>query len=307
MDIAKSGVNSLGQTIPLGPVALANCYDISHVHSAFVASLRQGADKDPVVPKKRCMVPANPQFKYVDNSTGVVQPYVDLARAYGFANRMFQTNQGPSFPAHPFIFGGTLAPYTDTRWFAAENMKCTLEGAGCTALASQTVALVDGTGVSWVIPTGANSDHAADNDGTGPQWVAAIVNSIGAQSGCPDGESYRHDTAILITWDDWGGCYDHVRPFQVSVAPPAAWGDGYTYGFRVPLLVGSAYTKAGHVGNDTLDFGKLLFFIEQNFGLGFIAPGADMCVRYADYRAAAPGDSSDFLRRPKSAIGSDDD
>ncbi|HYY72433.1 MAG TPA: hypothetical protein VE778_02460, partial [Candidatus Bathyarchaeia archaeon] len=35
-DIADSGVNSLGQVIPLTPIALANDYDLSHAHTAFV-------------------------------------------------------------------------------------------------------------------------------------------------------------------------------------------------------------------------------------------------------------------------------
>ena len=33
-----------------------------------------------------------------------------IAARYGWANRMFQTNQGPSYPAHQFLFGGTSAP-----------------------------------------------------------------------------------------------------------------------------------------------------------------------------------------------------
>jgi phospholipase C len=51
-----------------------------------------------------------------------VQPYFEIARNYGFANRMFQTNQGPSFPAHQFLFGGTSQPSADSPLFAAENM-----------------------------------------------------------------------------------------------------------------------------------------------------------------------------------------
>ena len=67
----------------------------------------------------------------------IVQPYYDIAAQYGFANYMFQTNQGPSYPAHQFLFTGTSAPdsYEDPmgmipicgptfpcwQWFAAEN------------------------------------------------------------------------------------------------------------------------------------------------------------------------------------------
>ena len=59
--------------------------------------------------------------------------------------------------------------------------------------------------MSWVIPTNTASDHAAGNDGSGPSWVASVVNAIGTSQ-------YWKDTAIIITWDDWGGWYDHVPP-----------------------------------------------------------------------------------------------
>jgi phospholipase C len=117
-------------------------------------------------------------------------------------------------------------------------------------------------GVSWVIPSGPNSDHAKSNDGGGPAWVASIVNSIGNNPKCPDGQVYWDNTAILITWDDWGGWYDHEPP--TFLAEPQ--GD-YQYGFRVPFLVVSAYTPEGYVNNERQDFGSVLRFIEQNFGI----------------------------------------
>ena len=73
-------------------------------------------------------------YTYVDNSTGILQPYFNIASQYGFANYMFATNQGPSFPAHHFLFSGTSAPdrYNSDqcppnggipcyKWFEAEN------------------------------------------------------------------------------------------------------------------------------------------------------------------------------------------
>ena len=71
--------------------------------------------------------------------------------------------------------------------------------------------------------------HAGNPDNTGgPAWVAAIVNAIGNQPTCPNGEVYRRNTAIFITWDDWGGWYDHEPPTIL----PLPQGD-YQYGFRV--------------------------------------------------------------------------
>src|ERR1700722_2287487 len=91
--------------------------------------------------------PAQPQFRYVDNSTGTLNPYLELATQFGWANLMFQTNQGPSFPAHQFLFGGTSAPSAAddaAGVFASENMSGTAKGtvagvAGCTAPSTTTV------------------------------------------------------------------------------------------------------------------------------------------------------------------------
>ena len=124
-DIASSGMNSMGQTITLSQIDLANSYDLSHANSAFVlmydGGKMDGADLIPV----RCAAgvtdcaPENPQFMYVNPSD--VQPYFALAEQYTFADRMFQTNEGPSFPAHQFIISGTSAPTQTSALFAAEN------------------------------------------------------------------------------------------------------------------------------------------------------------------------------------------
>jgi phospholipase C len=364
VDIATSGINSKGQQIPLGPVPLASCYDLGHVHSLFLKQYdggkMDGADKVKVLINPGCQVPENPQFKYVDNSTEQIQPYFDIATQYGWANRMFQTNQGGSYPAHQFVFSGTSAPTTNSDLFAAENpIKSPGAPTGCIAATGQTVTMIDPTGkegyaqypcfehptlsdlledaqsgpidwryytlspgsiwtapnsiqhicepqivngelvcagpdwiehviipqttiltdtkncnlppVSWVMPGGADSDHAGSNKGTGPAWVASIVNAIGL-SKC----GYWQNTAIFITWDDWGGWYEHVPPY--SIGQQNGWGVSYTYGFRVPLLVVSAYTPAGYVDNSNYDFGSFLRFIETVFGppgdpLGPIGPG----------------------------------
>ena len=145
-------------------------------------------------------------------------------------------------------------------------------------------------GVVWSMPDGANSDHPNLNTGGGPAWIASIVTASGTQQACPGGESYWQDTAIVVTWDDWGGFYDHVPPPRIG--QPNGWGTGYTYGFRVPLLVVSAYTPAGYVDNDDHDFGSILRMVETNFNVGLIGPGyyADA---YADnlgkfFRLATP-------------------
>jgi phospholipase C len=129
--------------------------------------------------------------------------------------------------------------------------------------------------VSWVIPAGQFSDHAYSNTGCGPSWVTTVVNAIGASS-------YWNNTVIIVTWDDWGGWYDHVPPPQVID------------GFRVPIMVISPYiTKSGYISHNTHDFGSILLYMENTFGLPSLG--------FAD--AYAPDDLSDFLNLSQPPIG----
>jgi phospholipase C len=371
-DIASSGLKSSGATVPITPTPLGGDFDLDHSHSAFVAMYdggkMDGADKVGVKCYDTNCPPPNPQFKYVQASD--VGPYFQMAEQYTFGDRMFQTNQGPSFPAHQFILSGTSAPTATSNQFAAENPN---GGAGCAAAPGSIVALIDPDGiesssiypcfehqaptdeldakgmswryytpsagsiwtapnaiqhlcgpnatppnatacvgsnwvsnvvlyttqnpapilsdilnnqlpaVSWVIPAGQNSDHANRTNTTGgPSWVASIVNAIGTSS-------YWSNTAIIITWDDWGGWYDHVPPPHVSINN-TNWGSGYVYGFRVPLIVVSTYAKAGHISHLTHDFGSILNFIEQVFNLSSLG--------YADAHADDLSDCFNFSQTP---------
>ena len=106
--------------------------------------------------------------------------------------------------------------------------------------------------VSWVIPDGQNSDHSsfAKLD-TGPSWVAQVVNAVGQSQ-------YWDSTAIVVVWDDWGGWYDHVPPPQLDYAG---------LGFRVPMLVISPYAKTGYVSHTQYEFGSIVKFVEDVYGL----------------------------------------
>jgi phospholipase C len=141
--------------------------------------------------------------------------------------------------------------------------------------------------VSWVVPDGNWSDHMGSgtiSDG-GPSWVAAIVNAIGQDKTCEGGKGYWSDTVVLVTWDDWGGLYDDVVPPGCQDPGQCTGysnltGGQYVYGFRVPLLVVSAYAKPGYISganafppdcqNNTYchDFGSILNFVEYAFGTG---------------------------------------
>ncbi len=342
-----------GTTNPT-PTALDGDFDPDHNHTAFTAmcDVSKGVCKMDGAAVDGCTgtCPTRAQLKYVSNTASLLNPYLTLATSYGWANYMFQTNQGPSYPAHQFLFGGTSAPSAADdaiATFAAENVKPELGStvAGCIALSTTTVELMTAEGegqtiypcfdhetmadlfdndkiswkyytpssgsiwtapnaiehicvpskptggvctgsdwvnyvvlksaqvltdiskcnlpqVSWVIPGGNNSDHAGSNTGGGPAWVASVVNAIGNNPACKDGEVYWDDTVIIITWDDWGGWYDHEPPTFLA----GAQGD-YQYGFRVPFIVVSAYTPAGYVDNTRMDFGTILRFTEHNFGI----------------------------------------
>jgi phospholipase C len=78
---------------------------------------------------------------------------------------------------------------------------------------------------------------------------------------------YWNDTAIFVTWDDWGGFYDHVPPYVVR--------DAFGPGPRVPLIVAGGYAKRHHVAKTETEFGTLLAFTEETFGLGKLGGDAE--------------------------------
>jgi phospholipase C len=129
--------------------------------------------------------------------------------------------------------------------------------------------------VSWVTPTAAASDHAGHTDGSGPDWVASVVNAIGESK-------YWDSTAIIVTWDDWGGWYDHVKPPQYNA---------YELGFRVPLVVIGAYAKSGYVSHKQHEFGSILKFAEKSLGLGSLGT--------TDVRADDLSDCFSFNKKPR--------
>lgn len=103
--------------------------------------------------------------------------------------------------------------------------------------------------VTWVAPTDEVSEHPPSKISTGQEYVAGLINAIMAG---PDWDS----TAVFLTWDDWGGFYDHV-------APPVVDGNGY--GMRVPGLVISPYAKQGYIDHQVLSHDAYFKFIEDDF------------------------------------------
>jgi phospholipase C len=330
-DTQSWGLNSYNQKVKLQPEPLTASYDIQHNHRAawkveYNNGAMNGFDRDP----SHCVKPGNcpplslRAYGYVPKTD--VQPYYTMAQTYTFADEMFQTNQGPSFPAHQYIVSGTSTTYDESPLRAAENAGQAL--GGCDSPPGTNVPLIDAhgnesqrafpcfdrqsiftlldaAGISWkyyqdhpgagilnaadalkpiwrkrkeyqanvavpssavlkdikgntlasvvfVTPSRKASDHAGPTDGSGPSWVASIVNAIGKST-------YWNSTAVIVTWDDWGGWYDHVTPMVR---------DSYETGFRVPMIVISPYAKSGYVSHVPYEFGSILKFIEETFGLG---------------------------------------
>ena len=103
--------------------------------------------------------------------------------------------------------------------------------------------------VSWIDPNSAVSEHPPATVSAGQTYVTGLINAV-MQS--PDWNS----TAIFLSWDDWGGFYDHV-------SPPAI--DAMGLGIRVPGLVISPYAKQGYIDHQVLSHDSYNAFIEDDF------------------------------------------
>ena len=108
--------------------------------------------------------------------------------------------------------------------------------------------------VAYIVPSGP-SEHPPSSLLSGQKFVRTLIQAL-MQSDA------WYESAFLLTYDDWGGWYDHVPPPKV---------DEYGYGFRVPALLISAYARRGYIDSTTLDYASILKFIEDNFGLAPLA------------------------------------
>jgi len=132
--------------------------------------------------------------------------------------------------------------------------------------------------VSWVIPSSPVSEHPPAGVKEGMAYVTGLVNAI--MQG-----PHWDTTAIFISWDDWGGFYDHVSPPQV---------DQYGYGIRVPGLIISPYARENYIDHNTYSFESWLKIVEERFGV------EPMTAR--DMNASDMLGAFDFTQKPRAPI-----
>jgi uncharacterized protein (TIGR03437 family) len=132
--------------------------------------------------------------------------------------------------------------------------------------------------VSWVIPSGAVSEHPPSGVKEGMAYVTGLINAV------MQGPQWN-TTAIFLCWDDWGGFYDHVYPPQV---------DKLGLGLRTPSLVISPYSRQGFVDHKTYSFESWLKMVEERFGVN------SMTAR--DNSANDMIDAFDFTQTPRAPV-----
>jgi phospholipase C len=133
--------------------------------------------------------------------------------------------------------------------------------------------------VAWLMPESDNeSEHPPFDVSLGEHAVVSAINAV-MQS------LYWNSTAIFVTFDDYGGWYDHVPPPQV---------DAYGYGFRVPCLVISPYAREGMIDHVQSDFTSILKFVETVFSLHPLSS--------RDAEASSMMEAFDFAQAPRSSL-----
>ncbi len=106
--------------------------------------------------------------------------------------------------------------------------------------------------VSWISPNNRDSEHPPALISTGMAYVTKIINAVMSNP------TIWNSSAIFLSWDDWGGFYDHVNPLPHQP-------DSLGYGIRVPAMVISPYARAGFIDPNVYSFDSYLRFIEDDF------------------------------------------
>jgi phospholipase C len=234
---------------------------------------------------------SNQTFGYYDQSD--IPYYWSLAQNYTLFDNYFTSAMGPSLPNHLYLVAGQdhgipdsitanpdkmhigsivdsleaasvswayYSPYT----VGNENAIGLISSVADNATRMQNLKMTDSfltdlqagdmPSVSYVLSGDGQNEHPPYDISVGESWVQSIISAI-------QSSPYWSSTVVLLSWDDYGGWYDHVTPPQV---------DKYGLGFRVPLLVVSPLAKQGYVDHTLSDHTSLMKFIERAFGLASV-------------------------------------
>jgi phospholipase C len=276
--------------------------DPDHRHSAWLT---------------RQMTSVRQQFVEAD-----IPGYFAYARKFTLCDQYFTDVAGPSTPNHlmvlaadsPFIDNpraGDPSRIASSLPLSLESRKLTwgnyggyafqyLSGVGgrnkfTSAQFAKDAASGKLPSVSWVYATGQFDEHPPDpgkgpmgNVTTGMRWTIDQINAI-VRGGL------WAKTAIFITWDDWGGWFDHVDPpnvetWKLATPQPSYKGTQFRYGSRVPCLVLGPYAKTSYISKTFHSHVSLVKFCESLFGLP--------TLNQRDTRADDMSDCFDFNRTP---------
>ncbi len=138
--------------------------------------------------------------------------------------------------------------------------------------------------VSWLIPDVEVSEHpAAGSMCDGENWTVRVLNALMRSP------EWKH-TAVVLTWDDFGGFYDHVPPPHVDL---------YGFGPRVPMLLISPWARGGTIAHDTLEFSSVLRMIETIWGLPSLTERDRRASDMLDLFDFEGDPVPDLIRRPR--------
>jgi phospholipase C len=218
------------------------------------------------------LTPGDKTYLGEANATPTIAPVLDRA---GISWKYYDWVPQPTYSlglADTRFWGGAFDywdPFLAQPWYynTSETSHLASNGQVLTDIASGALPTV-----SWVMPPLGYSEHPPYWSVSGEQWTTGVINAI-------EHSPYWNNTAIFLTWDEYGGFYDHV-------APPTI--DQYGFGFRVPLLVVSPWTPENEIYHGYGSLESLLHFVEWRFGLPSFTSrdaSAPLPLAYFDFSA----------------------
>jgi len=128
--------------------------------------------------------------------------------------------------------------------------------------------------LTWLMSDLKYSEHPPQSMCLGENWDVRAINAV-------ERSRFWKSTVIVLTWDDFGGFYDHVPPPVIN---------NIAFGPRVPTIIISPYAYSHRVDHSIYDFSSVLRFAEDTFHLGRLSS--------YDSSARSIAHMLDFSRKP---------